>query len=186
MICDYIVTHRFFPDNAHVNDSVGPARYSIDHHGLGSKAPKWSPSGRQDVESGPPNHLVQPVDSHGFDTPGPNYRPNSSYWGRGPKKSFGSSRRCRATVGPGPAEYSVPEKCGGVAFSLAKRLPQPPTVQQGMWADKKTNEQTNKQTNTKKTKNNNNTNKQTTTTTKPTHTTHWNYIVSNSLLVKRR
>jgi len=27
----------------------------------------------------------------GFVTPGPNYRPNSSYWGRGFKKSFGDN-----------------------------------------------------------------------------------------------
>ena len=40
----------------------------------------------------------------GVDNPGPRYRPDSSYWGHGPKKSFGSSRK-QSLPGPaGPGE----------------------------------------------------------------------------------
>ena len=37
----------------------------------------------------------------GASTPGPNYRPNSGFWGRGPQKSFGLKKQTPLPKGPG-------------------------------------------------------------------------------------
>ena len=44
----------------------------------------------------------------GFYTPGPNYRPNSSYAGRGPKVSFGIARTHTYTDRPGKLQLYIP------------------------------------------------------------------------------
>lgn len=38
----------------------------------------------------------------GFNTPGPDYRPHSPYWGRGPEKSFGLKLEDEDPTTPGP------------------------------------------------------------------------------------
>ena len=113
--------------DAHLNDSVGPLQYRVEHRTLGKGGPKPSIAALNRVHGGPPNRLVQPVDTHGVENPAPTYRPNSAYWGHGPEKSFGGARRTKTPEGPGPAEYDVKEigKREGPAFSLAKRLPPP-------------------------------------------------------------
>ena len=57
----------FFPDDAHINDSVGPLRYNIEHNSVGSYGPGFSMSARhkEGVNAGPPNALVHPVDTQG-------------------------------------------------------------------------------------------------------------------------
>lgn len=52
---------------AHENDSVGPARYKVEHNKTGTYGPKWSAASRhmEGVNAGHPNNLVQPVDTHG-------------------------------------------------------------------------------------------------------------------------
>ena len=83
----------------------------MNYGDTGHHAVKHSIASRhlQGLNVGPPNNKVQPVDTHGanknklaisgsdyersfyvgFNTPGPGYRPNSPYWGRGSQKSFG-------------------------------------------------------------------------------------------------
>ncbi|XP_046582535.1 uncharacterized protein LOC124289904 [Haliotis rubra] len=75
-----------------------------------------------DVMAGPPNGLVQPVDTHGFESPGPDFQPNSGYWGRGPEKSFGTKREVVFQENPGPGDYDIPDPNKGPSYSLAKRL----------------------------------------------------------------
>lgn len=125
-------------DDAHLNDSVGPAHYCVEHKKTGTSGPKWSTSSRypEGVITGPPNRLVQPVDANGYGGPGPKYRPGSNCWGRGPHKSFGNGRRDCTKDTPGPAEYTIegatPE---GPAYTLAKRLPPPLQWQQAINKD---------------------------------------------------
>lgn len=41
----------------------------------------------------------------GVETPGPNYRPNSPYWGRGPEHHFGVRLKEKSAETPGPGSY---------------------------------------------------------------------------------
>ncbi|XP_077977745.1 organic cation transporter protein-like [Glandiceps talaboti] len=110
----------------HLTCSLGPCYYRDEYTDTGRHAPAISIAARHidGVKDGHPNSLVQPVDTHGFKTPGPNYRPNSGYWGRGPKKSFGLSKPAKhETLGPGPAGYIVNGPDSKAAYTLAKRLP---------------------------------------------------------------
>ncbi|XP_046354323.1 uncharacterized protein LOC124133829 [Haliotis rufescens] len=105
---------------------IGPAMYDTMNP-MGSCGPCFSMASKHtciDVVSGPPDDLVQPVDTHGFETPGPDFRPNSGYWGRGPKKSFGSRRPVffQDKPGPGPGDYDIPDSNRGPSYSLARRL----------------------------------------------------------------
>jgi len=40
----------------------------------------------------------------GFKTPGPDHRPNSPYWGRGPEHHFGNRLKSKSAETPGPGE----------------------------------------------------------------------------------
>ncbi|XP_033105507.1 uncharacterized protein LOC117107827 [Anneissia japonica] len=115
------------PSEHHLTCSLGPAGYSVQYNNTGKHAPKVGMSSRhaEGVNAGHPSQLVQPVDTYGVRTPGPNvYRPKSPT--RGPRKSFGCSRRTNAdTLGPGPAGYTIEETSlpgHGPAYSLSKRL----------------------------------------------------------------
>ncbi len=44
--------------------------------------------------------------SLGFNTPGPDYRPNSPYWGRGTQKSFGLKLINDDPFTPGPGKHT--------------------------------------------------------------------------------
>ncbi|XP_072025656.1 uncharacterized protein [Amphiura filiformis] len=104
--------------------SLGPARYKVVYTDTGKHAPKVSCGSRHlDGVNGHPNALVQPVDTHGVQTPGPNvYDPSTE--DRGHVKSFGSSRKTVSdTLGPGPAGYTIDESQNGPDYSLSKRLP---------------------------------------------------------------
>ncbi|XP_077864815.1 uncharacterized protein LOC144350617 [Saccoglossus kowalevskii] len=108
----------------HLTCSLGPARYAVKYTNTGKHAPECSIASRGKVNAGHPSALVQPVDTHGFQTPGPNYRPNSAYWGRGAKKSLGLSNPSKhETLGPGPAAYTRNDVVSNPAYTLAKRLP---------------------------------------------------------------
>ena len=54
-------------DNAHINDSIGSARYNIENKKVGTYGPKWSVLSRQKEgqNAGPPNALVHPCDTDG-------------------------------------------------------------------------------------------------------------------------
>merc|ERR1712038_2170108 len=52
--------------DAHLNDSVGPMKYHVSKT-IGSGGPSHSMGVRHNLCPGPPNILVQPVDSHGVD-----------------------------------------------------------------------------------------------------------------------
>ncbi|XP_070558598.1 uncharacterized protein [Ptychodera flava] len=109
----------------HLTCSLGPAYYVDEYRDTGKHAPEISVASRHldGVNAGHPGRLVQPVDTHGFRTPGPNYRPNSGYWGRGPKKSFGLSNPSKnQTLGPGPAGYTIRNPKSMPSYSLAERL----------------------------------------------------------------
>ncbi|XP_053377786.1 uncharacterized protein LOC128547922 [Mercenaria mercenaria] len=111
-------------------------KYKVEYRSVGKDGPKFKMGTRADskIVQGPVNRLVQPVDTKGFDTPGPNYRPNSSYWGRGPKKSFGGrfNLKTNVTKGPGPGDYEVPTIHRGPSHSFGIKLPEPVSVQQGV------------------------------------------------------
>ncbi|XP_078341322.1 uncharacterized protein LOC111106238 isoform X2 [Crassostrea virginica] len=114
---------------------IGPAKYNSSYDQCGNNfGPKFSIATKQrsEIYTGPPNSLVQPVDSRGFNTPGPNYRPNSSYFGRGLKKSFGIARSTVWKHSPGPSEYSIKEKSRGPSYSFGCKLPPPPIVQRSI------------------------------------------------------
>ncbi|XP_013384875.1 uncharacterized protein LOC106154883 [Lingula anatina] len=111
--------------DAHINDSIGPSRYNSQYYNCGTMGPRYTVRAPVAVPGEPPNRLVQPVDTHGVNNPGPGYRPSSKYWGRGPEKSFGCSRKDETEEGPGPAEYTVSDEYRGPAYSLAQRLPSP-------------------------------------------------------------
>ncbi|XP_071083971.1 uncharacterized protein [Haliotis cracherodii] len=89
---------------------IGPAMYDTMNH-MGSCGPCFSMASKHTC-----------ID--GFETPGPDFRPNSGYWGRGPKKSFGSKRPdfFPDNPGPGPGDYDIPDSNKGPSYSLAKRL----------------------------------------------------------------
>lgn len=74
---------------------IGPAKYNVRHKQFGLEGFKYSMAHKQpgDIITGPPNNIVQPSDTHGYATPGPNYRPNSRYWTRGQKKSMGAAEK---------------------------------------------------------------------------------------------
>ncbi|KAJ8302266.1 hypothetical protein KUTeg_021253, partial [Tegillarca granosa] len=109
---------------------IGPAKYYVPNKTIKVNAgPKYSIAHKQSstVYTGPPNSLVHPVDTHGYSVPGPNYRPNSRYLGRGHKKSFGASWKLPKIHGPGPADYKVPSlRAGGPSYSFGSKLPPPP------------------------------------------------------------
>ncbi|XP_066284297.1 uncharacterized protein [Branchiostoma lanceolatum] len=109
----------------HVTCSLGPATYAVRSRETGSKGPKFGIQSRRPhgVNPGYPDLRVQPVDTHGFKTPGLSYRPNSRYWGRGPKPSMGQAIAQRFPDGPGPAEYTIMDVRYMPCYSLAKRLP---------------------------------------------------------------
>ncbi|XP_060558425.1 uncharacterized protein LOC132718726 [Ruditapes philippinarum] len=101
--------------------------YKVDYRATGKDGPKFKMGIRLDskIVQGPANSLVQPVDTKGVDTPGPNYRPNSSYIGHGPKKSFGVRFKTKNPKGPGPGDYDVPTTHRGPSHSFGIKLPEP-------------------------------------------------------------
>ena len=48
-------------------DLIGPAKYNVRYRNLGEGGPKYSMAHKQpqDIITGPPNSMVQPVDTHG-------------------------------------------------------------------------------------------------------------------------
>ncbi|KAK3580633.1 hypothetical protein CHS0354_013394 [Potamilus streckersoni] len=122
----------FEDEVAKSNGDVGSIK--VENLGVGTGGPKYSVGmKRSKIFTGPPNSLVQPQDYSAFDTPGPNYRPNSAYWGRGPKKSFGAGRDdidlldSRISY-PGPGDYVVYSPPVGPSYSFGRKLPPPPSV----------------------------------------------------------
>ncbi|XP_033646287.1 sperm-tail PG-rich repeat-containing protein 2-like [Asterias rubens] len=111
----------------HLTCSIGPAGYRVTHTDTGKHAPKISIASRhiEGVNVGHPNCLVQPVDTHGVQTPGPNsYNPETDLLNKGIHKSFGIGRKIgNKTLGTGPAGYTIQEGQQGPAYSLSKRLP---------------------------------------------------------------
>ncbi|CAH1782578.1 unnamed protein product [Owenia fusiformis] len=116
-----------------MNNSIGPASYKVENFATGRDGRKIRIADRETVSTGPPDKLVQPVDTHGHNTPGPNHRPNSSYWGRGPKKSIGTRLKEKRVdrPGPGPAEYTIHDlndpkiEKAGFKYSFGIRFPSP-------------------------------------------------------------
>ena len=43
----------------------------------------------------------------GVETPGPDYRPNSPYWGRGPEHHFGVHLQQKSAETPGPGNCQL-------------------------------------------------------------------------------
>ncbi|OWF48748.1 uncharacterized protein LOC110452661 [Mizuhopecten yessoensis] len=115
---------------------IGPAKYNVEHK-LGKDGPKYSIAHKQSpvIYTGPPNSKVQPADTHGFQTPGPNYRPNSSYWKRGHEKSFGSARNISYTENPGPGDYCIKDPPAGVSYSFGSKLPPTPSVKRATYTE---------------------------------------------------
>ncbi|XP_022081059.1 sperm-tail PG-rich repeat-containing protein 2-like isoform X2 [Acanthaster planci] len=111
----------------HLTCSPGPAGYRVTYKDTGKDAPKISAASRHldGVNVGHPNCLVQPVDTHGVQTPSSSYyHPESHALNDRIHKSFGTSRKtCNKTLGPGPAGYTIQEGQQGAAYSLSKRLP---------------------------------------------------------------
>ncbi|XP_038054032.1 uncharacterized protein LOC119726447 [Patiria miniata] len=111
----------------HLTCSPGPAGYRVTHTDTGKHAPRISVASRHldGVNVGHPNSLVQPVDTHGVQTPGSShYHPESHALNDQIHKSFGINRKiCNKTLGPGPAGYTIQEGQQGPAHSLSKRLP---------------------------------------------------------------
>ncbi|XP_076102245.1 uncharacterized protein LOC143071653 isoform X2 [Mytilus galloprovincialis] len=110
---------------------IGPAKYNVRNKQFGMEGLKYSMAHKQpgDIITGPPNNIVQPSDTHGYATPGPNYRPNSRYWTRGQKKSMGAAQKKNIRDGPGPADYSVSATYSGPSYSFGVKLPPAPNIQ---------------------------------------------------------
>ncbi|XP_052284361.1 sperm-tail PG-rich repeat-containing protein 2-like isoform X2 [Dreissena polymorpha] len=113
-------------------EKVKSVLYKVEYKAIGNEGPKYKIGMRapSNIYTGPANSLVQPVDTKGFCTPGPNYRPNSSYWGRGPKKSFGARFKEQTPEGPGPGDYDVNTSNRGPSHTFGIKLPEPVGVQQ--------------------------------------------------------
>ncbi|XP_065066592.1 uncharacterized protein LOC135692413 isoform X1 [Rhopilema esculentum] len=112
-------------DRGDWDESVGPATYYVKHGNLGSAAPKHAIGMKGVFCSGPPDSLVQPVDTRGFSTPGPaEYHPKLAYWGDRMEKSFGLSPKKREPKSlPGPAEYNISrDRTHGPSYSFGTRL----------------------------------------------------------------
>ncbi|XP_065830083.1 uncharacterized protein [Oscarella lobularis] len=110
--------------NAHLTCSIGAGGYFVTTGDTGKEAAKPSVGAREAFSAGPPNYAVQPVDTPGFQTPGPNYRPNSPYWGRGHEKSIGLRLPSEdpTTPGPGPGGYETTRAESGLAYSMGRKL----------------------------------------------------------------
>ena len=100
-------------ENPHFTPSPGP-NLLLTHSNLdGSSSGRWTLASRnrQGVVQGHPGPFAQPVDTHGFTTPGPaEYRPHPLDVVPGQKKSFGVKLGDRDpdTGVPGPGSYEVP------------------------------------------------------------------------------
>ena len=82
LFCTHTSLFSFVSDDSHMNDSVGPMRYNIEHNSVGTYGPGWSISVRhqEGVNAGPPNTLVHPVDTQGkYHKFSPFYCINTSY-----------------------------------------------------------------------------------------------------------
>ncbi|WAR25069.1 hypothetical protein MAR_010773 [Mya arenaria] len=97
-------------------------KYKLEHRATGKEGPRFRMGGRppSNVYTGPANSLVQPVDTKGFNTPGPNYRPNSSYWGRGPKMSFGHRNTDADHSGPAVNKFSPAANTYDIGTTIGK------------------------------------------------------------------
>lgn len=114
-----------YTEDAHLTCSTGAGHYKVVNRNIGSGL-KHSASSRHKngINIGPPNSCIQPVDTFGkhsmlpqltivifmhycvlgVETPGPDYRPNSPYWGRGPKHHFGVCLQKKSAETPGPGK----------------------------------------------------------------------------------
>ena len=95
---------------AHVTCSLGAGAYMLTEGNFGSGQKKpCSAKYKGRVQAGPPNALVQPCDTEGFQTPGPAYWPRPD---TGRKSSIGSQfkKDQGETLGPGPATYTLPDE----------------------------------------------------------------------------
>ncbi|KAK3102470.1 hypothetical protein FSP39_011591 [Pinctada imbricata] len=120
-----------FDEQAKRYCTVNGPSYNVRYGQVGRHGQKFSIAQKQhsNVYTGPPDHSTQPCDSHGFDTPGPNYRPGSSQVDRGPKYSFGIARTQSSSANPGPADYDLNTSRRGPSYSFGTKLPPPPAVQ---------------------------------------------------------
>lgn len=102
--------------NAHLTCTPGSGHYQLIDGNTGAGV-EHSTSSRhlEGVNAGYPNPLVQPVDTHGFKTPGSCYWPGSV---RGPEYSMGNTLKKSSgeTIGPGPAAYTLPTPCSPTAL----------------------------------------------------------------------
>ncbi|XP_065909420.1 uncharacterized protein [Dysidea avara] len=108
-------------EDAHLTCSTGAGHYKVVYGDTGSGI-KQSVSSRHKggINVGPPNSSVQPVDTFGVKTPGPDYRPNSPYWGRGPQHHIGVRLKPKSaeTPGPGPGAYALPSDVDSITGPL--------------------------------------------------------------------
>eukprot|EP00794_Sanderia_malayensis_P006310 gene6310-7032_t len=116
-----------------VDNSVGPAAYDVTHRGFGiGEKSKYTMGLKGMLRNGPPDRLVNPVDTIGFGSPGPaEYNPRSSYKRHGVNsQSFGLLLRKKdKTNSPGPAEYNIEkDKANGPLYSFGARLKSPPVM----------------------------------------------------------
>lgn len=96
--------------DAHITSSPGAAHFKVVYGDTGSSpAQPCSQQHKGRIQTGPPNPLVQPCDTEGFQTPGHKYWPRPD---TGRKHSFGLQlkRDSGETLGPGPAAYTLKEE----------------------------------------------------------------------------
>lgn len=96
--------------DAHITSSPGAGQFKIVYGDTGARpAQPCSHQHKGRIQTGPPNALVQPCDTEGFQTPGHNYWPRPD---TGRKHSFAAQLKKAdgETLGPGPAAYTLKEK----------------------------------------------------------------------------
>ena len=109
--------------DAHITSGPGTAQFKIVYGDTGSRpAQPYSLQHKGRIQSGPPNHLVQPCDTEGFQTPGCKYWPRPD---TGHKHAFGIQLKKDdgETLGPGPAAYTLMEEAAPTPF-IGELLPE--------------------------------------------------------------
>ena len=109
--------------DAHITSSPGTAQFKIVYGDTGARpAQPCSQQHKGRIQAGPPNSLVQPCDTEGFQTPGCKYWPRPD---TGRKHSFGAQLKKEdgETLGPGPAAYTLKEEAPPTAV-IGELLPE--------------------------------------------------------------
>ena len=110
-------------ENAHITCSPGAGHYRKISGNIGSGTRRsMSARHREGLHVGYPNSQIQPVDTLGFATPGPNLRQESD---RGSGKTFGAHRPCVVKERPHKLFVGHSTKCSASVLACNPLQEQP-------------------------------------------------------------